>query len=407
MILRRIWPFLFAALVAVSAHAQDLTAEQKQNVLKSVQDTLENRAFVPGVDFKKWNEFIEKKKDELDKDTDVAGFTRTVNQALREFGVSHCRLQTPRATTQRGKTTTIGSGMQGTVEDKGIRVRRVIDGSPAKEAGVEEKDLVTKINGEKPTSVDGLSGEKGAKIHVELEKADGKTKEVDIEFKEYSTVRKETLTWVNDDTAVLRLYTFSFGYDRANIEKLIAEANGKAKILFIDLRSNGGGAVNNLNHFLSLLLPEGTDYGTFLSKRVVDDYTKEKPQGPFTPEAMASWAPRKAKTRLLKTPPFKGKIAVLINRGSASASEICTAALKEKAESKVFGTKSAGAVLSSVFLKLTEGFSIQIPVSDYVTIKGVRLEANPIQPDLEITDVRKDGETDPVITKAIEFLKGK
>ena len=79
--------------------------------------------------------------------------------------------------------------------------------------------------------------------------------------------------------------------------------------------------------------------------------------------------------------------------------------MKENVGAKVIGTPSAGAVLSSVFRKLVEGFSIQIPVSDYVTVKGVRLEANPIKPDVEVTAVKKGDEVDPVISKAIETLK--
>lgn len=407
MMLRRLLPLLLTALVASASFGQELTADQKNNVLKSIEETLSTRAFVPGVDFKKWNEFIAKKKEDLDKDTDVNAFARTVNQALRDFGISHCRLQTPRATSQRGKTTSIGSGFMGTIEEKGLRVRRVVDGSPAKEAGIEEKDLILKVNGEKPTKAEAVEGEKGAKFEIEVEKADGSTKKMEIELKEFSIVRKETLTWEGDDTAVLRIYTFSAGYDRTNLENLITEASKKAKYLILDLRSNGGGAVNNLNHLLSLLLPDGTTYGTFVSRRLAENYAKEKPEGPMTPEAIAEWAPNKTKTRKLPTAPFAGKIGVLINRGSASASEICAAALRETADAKIIGTQSAGAVLSSVFTKLVEGFSIQIPVSDYITVKGVRLEAHPIKPDVEVTAVRKENEADPVIAKALETLRGK
>jgi carboxyl-terminal processing protease len=404
MTLRRIIPLFLVAILSACTFAQDLSAEQKKNVLKSLEETLTTSAFVPGVDFNKWNDYLEKRKDEIDKDIDVTSFTRTVNQALREFGISHCRLQTPRATSQRGRTTTVGPGFAGTVEDKGIRVRRVFEGSPAKEAGLVETDLIVKVNGQKPSKADTVKGEKGELFHLEVENIDGSKKQIDIELKEYSIVRKETLTWLGDDTAVLRLYTFSTGYDRDNLESLITEASKKAKYLVLDLRSNSGGAINNLNHLLSLLLPEGTCYGTFVSRRIAEDYAKQKPEGPMTPEAIAEWTPRKTKTRKLKTSPFGGKIAVLMNRGSASASEICCAALQENVGAKVIGTQSAGAVLSSVFRKLVEGFSIQYPVSDYVTIKGVRLEAHPIKPDIEVTAVKKDNELDPVITKAIETL---
>ena len=271
MSLRRIFPLFLAAILSAVTLGQDLTAEQKTNVLKSLKETLTTSAFVPGVDFKKWSEYLDKKKEEIDRDTDVTSFTKTVNQALRDFGISHCRLQTPRATSQRGKTTTVGSGFAGTVEDKGIRVRRVIDGSPAKDAGIEEKDLIVKVNGEKPTKADAVQGEKGEKFHLDIEKADGSTRQLDVELKEYSIVRKETLTWQGEDTAILRLYTFSTGYDRDNLEALITEASMKAKYLILDLRSNGGGAINNLNHLLSLLLPEGTTYGTFVSRRVAEE----------------------------------------------------------------------------------------------------------------------------------------
>jgi carboxyl-terminal processing protease len=404
---RRILSLFFTFIFCSFALGQDLTSEQKQSVLKSLEETLTTRAFVPGVDFKKWNEFIEKKKEDIEKDKDVASFTRTVNQALRDFGISHCRLQTPRATSQRGKTTTIGTGFLGTVEEKGIRVRRVVDGSPAKTAGIEEKDLITKVNGELPTKADAVEGEKGTKFHLDIEKPDGATKQIDIELAEYSTVRKETLSWEGDDVAILRVHTFSAGYGRENIEALVAEASKKAKYLILDLRSNGGGAINNLNHMLSLLLPEGTAYGTFVTRRVAENYAREKPEAPTTAEAMADWAPNKAKTKKPKVPVFSGKIAVLMNRGSASASEICSAALKELVNAKVIGTPSAGAVLSSVFTRLVEGFSIQYPVSDYVTVKGVRLESNPIKPDVEVTAVRKEGEPDPVIAKAAEILREK
>lgn len=408
----RILPILGLLLGSMAARAQEtavpapsFTQEQKTSVLKAIQSTLVNRAFVPGIDFKKWDEFLEKKKEVLDEAKDVNDFTRVVNQALRDFGISHCRLQTPRAAASRGKTTAVGPGVQVTPEETGLRVRRVFDQSDAKAQGLEEKDLILKVNGEKATKPENLVGEAGQKISLEIQKADGTTKTVELTFKEYSIVRKETLEWANEDTAVIRIPTFSAGYDRANIEKLVGEANVKAKNLVLDLRSNGGGAVNNLNHLLSLLMPEGTTYGTYVSRRLADNYAKEMPDKPVTAEAIASWAPNKAKTRKLTTDPFKGKIAVLINRGSASASEIVAAALQENVNAKLVGGKSAGAVLSSVFIPLVEGFSIQIPVSDYITVKGRRLEANPLEPDAASAAIRKEGESDPAVVKAIELLR--
>lgn len=413
------WGAVFALLLALasSGFAQDtsgaaidkkpaeLTTEQKASIIKGVEDTLFNKAFVPGVDFKKWPEFVEKKKDAIEKANSIDEFTRVLNQALRDFGISHCRLMTPRVASRRNKTTDIGSGLMGTSSEEGLVVRRVAESGPGKAAGIEEKDVITKMNGEKPKSFEQLSGEKGTKLSLEVKKADGKVVNVELTLDTYSTVRKETLVWHGEDTAVLRVFTFSAGYDRDNIESLVKQANEKAKNLILDLRSNGGGAINNLSHLLSLLLPTNTEFGTYVSKRFVDDFVKAKPEATVTPEAVAEWAPRKAKTRSQRTPAFTGKVAVLINRGSGSASEICAAALHEIVSAPLVGTKSAGAVLTSTYERLPEGFQMQYPVSDYITIKGRRLEANPLVPTHEVTGVRGDDGVDPVVEKAIEALK--
>ena len=65
------------------------------------------------------------------------------------------------------------------------------------------------------------------------------------------------------------------------------------------------------------------------------------------------------------------------------------------------------AVLASIYSPLPEGFSLQHPVSDYVTEKGIRLEKNPVVPDVEATGAKGPDGKDPVIEKAIEVLKAK
>ena len=404
-IFRRLIGAFVVSCLAVTAWAQELSAEQKTKILADVEGIVTERAFVPGVDFSKWKSFIEGKKQAIEDAKDVQGFTRAVNQTLREFGLSHMALLNPRSTQSRTATTAVGPGMNLVVEEKGLRVRAVLPEGPAKAAGIAEKEIIVSVNGTKPTSADALNGEKGAKFKVEVENEKGEKREIEIELKEYSTVRKNTVTWFGEDAALLRVNSFTRGYDRTDIETLVTEAS-KAKYLVLDLRSNGGGAVNNLRHLLSCLMPENTPYGTFISKTTAKDFADAKPGEEATPEKIADWAPVKAKTAKGKIEPFKGSIAVLVNRGSASASEICSAALQELRGAKVLGTKTAGAVLASVFRNISEGFSVQYPVSDYVTIKGKRLEKGPVVPDVEVTAVRQGDGPDPVVEKALEVLRG-
>lgn len=405
VLLRRAGAIACLLFAAVGAWAQDLSAEQKASVLEGIKDVVENRAFVPGVDFSKWSEFIAKRQEDLDKAATVPAFGQVINTALRDFGFSHIRLLSPRAAATRNRTSVITSGASVGPVEEGLSVRMVREGSPAAAAGIKQGEVILKVDGTPAKDPAQLEGDEGKKLKLEIKAADGTTKQVDVELKRISTVRPETLTWLNDKVAVLRVFTFAAGYGRQNIETLMQEAAAKkAETLVLDLRSNGGGAVNNLNHLLSLLMPDQTDYGVFISKPVFENFKAANPGKEPTLNNVVAWVPNKTKTRIRQsTPPFTGKVVVLINRGSASASEITAAALKEKRNAVIFGTQSAGAVLASVFRTLPEGFSLQYPVSDYVTVGGVRLEGNPVKPDHEVSGPVVDGK-DPVHTKVLEVL---
>jgi carboxyl-terminal processing protease len=383
-----------------------LDAKVKADVLAELETVVTKRAFVPGVDFSKWPEFISKRKDDIDKADSETALTRTLNNALREFGVSHITFRTPRAAQARQSGTTTGLGMSVKKTDAGLEVTSVLPLGPAGQVGIEVGDVIKEVEHRPATETSAIQVDAGKSVVVTLvKKTGGEPKELTLEAKSFATRRPETLTWIGDDAAVLKIWTFSTGYDRKNIEALVTQANAKAKYLVIDLRSNGGGAVANLNHFLSLLIPDGTPVGTFLGRSVVDDYLKEHPEGKQDPLAIAAWAPRKFKTNKREVTPFTGKIAVLINRGSASASEICSAALKDCRDAVLVGGNSRGAVLASVYARLPGGFELQYPIQDYVTIKGERLEANPRVVDLEVKP-STDGKDDTP-QKAIDLMKKK
>jgi carboxyl-terminal processing protease len=366
-----------------AALAQTLTPEAKENVLKSIEQTVTRRAFVAGADFAKWPEFLEKHRKDIDAATDVPAFTREVNRAFREFGFSHIGLRSPRQFQSSRSTSAIGIGVIARKEDEGLRVSAVIPNGPAAGLGLEAGDIIVEVDGKAPPSTDVLDGDEGTKLTVKVKKGSGETKEFELERKRYSTVRPETLTWVDEEAVVLRIPTFNVGYNREAIEKMLEDA-ARAKYLIIDLRSNGGGLVANMRHLLGQLLPEGSPIGTSVTKEMAERYGIATKGDTKDPVAIAAWVDSPQKTRKGKLYPFPGKIAVLINRGSGSASEITAAALKEDAGALLVGTRSAGAVLTSLLQPLPEGFGLQYPVTDYITARGVRLEGNPLKPDVEV-----------------------
>ena len=116
------------------------------------------------------------------------------------------------------------------------------------------------------------------------------------------------------------------------------------------------------------------------------DYVDETKNDPKDLKAVAEWSDVKVKPAKLEIPIYSGQITVLINRGSGSASEMAASALRETRDAYIIGEKSAGQVLVSVLGKVARGFEIQYPITDYITIKGKRLEGSGVQPDLEALD---------------------
>jgi len=183
----------------------------------------------------------------------------------------------------------------------------------------------------------------------------------------------------------------------------------KAKNLIIDLRNNGGGAVMNMVHFLGLVMPRDATIGTFVSKQAVDSFVKEKGGSADDLKGIAEFAESNKIHPMPNpnVPVFKGKVAVLVNGGSGSASEISAQALKETLNAPIVGTHSAGAVLVSVMVPVANtGFQLQYPINDYVSAKGIRLEHTGVPVDIEVKTPQEimPGKADPAWQSAVDLL---
>lgn len=398
--------FVMAATALAQTTPQSpakLTPEVKADVIKEVNRIVTNVAFVPGVDFAKWQEFMTKQQESIDKAEDSRALTLAVNTALRQFGISHIVMTTPEMATARRTRTAVGIGIQIQPEPgKGIRVINVFPESPAFEAGIREGDLIIEADGKKVDNPTQVSGEENSTVEIKFERAD-KVKTVKVMRRKYSNVRPETLTWVNADTAHIRVWTFDVGYSQSNVEKLFKDA-AKAKNIILDLRNNPGGQVLNMVHLLSILLPERDPIGTFIQKGMVTRYVSETGGNPTDLAAIAKFVDRPIRAGRPRIDRYKGNVAVLVNQGSGSASEITAAALKENLNSPIIGAKSAGAVLVSIMGPLPHGYMLQYPLMDFVTPQGVRLEGNGVEPIVEAPGLIRWGEKDLAVERAVLLL---
>ena len=376
---------VLSALAAVAlASAQTLTNEAKEKVLQAVGKTITERAYVGGVDFSKWEAFAAQHKDAAMKATTHDAFAGAINKALDEFGFSHIQLLTPRAAETRTTGKSVGIGVLIQPDDKGIKIVKVLPGGPAEAAGVKVGDIIIKADGEKVDGPEKVRGPKGTKVQITLLR-DGKELTLPITRNEFSLIIKDELEWIDTKTAMLTINTFATGYDRKQVDKFFEILDGKAEKLIIDLHGNGGGAVTNLAHLAGKVLPAKASLGTFITRYHADEYKKANPGKVDDPISIAKeggWAIKpSART---EAEPFKGEVVVLIGPGSASASEIFAAAIEDNKRGKVVGAKSAGAVLASTFQPLPEGFSLQIPMMEYVTPAGRRLEGTGVAPAIAI-----------------------
>jgi hypothetical protein len=215
----------------------------------------------------------------------------------------------------------------------------------------------------------------------------------------------QTLAWEPGDIAVLKLRSFDDDqYDRTKIEAFVDEIQPRAKGIIIDLRGNGGGAVTAMSHLLGLFIPKDTAIGVYVNRDMAGAFERENGAAAKSASEIAAWTDRKYRVRRNAKEPLTIPVAVLLSRGSASASEIVASALRDHRNAVILGQRSAGKVLLSVHARLPHGFELQYPTADYVTSRGVRLEGSPIMPHIVIPGNGRGPQARTAVSAAAEVL---
>ena len=406
--LKRILGTAIFAVAATLASAQsggresifdDLT---KQSVLSEMEQVLTSVAFVPGVDFATWPDMIAKYEEQINASESPEQFTRLVNRALMEFGFSHILLFSPVAAGRRATNSMVGIGVRIQLEEGGIRVVRVFEDGAAFAAGMMVGDLIFEADGRPIRNPRDLAGEEGEPVNIKIDR-DGETIEMEIVRKKFRTIIPEELHWPEENVALLTIPTFDAAYNQERVRDLMKAAEG-ADNLILDVRGNGGGRVINLLHLSSFFLKRDQPLGTFVDRRVMERYKKDT--GSETAELfeVAEWNQNKLRPMRRNVEPFAGNLVVLVDGATGSASEMIAAALRDQRNAKVVGMRSAGAALASTMRQLRDGYMLQFPLMDYVTIKGLRIEGIGIEPDVVAPNLRF-GEKDIGVAEAIRIFK--
>jgi len=266
-----------------------------------------------------------------------------------------------------------GIGLSVLPAKRGLKVSRVFPGSPAAGAGIEPGDTIVSVNG------DSIAGESSTEATAKIKGPEGTEVTVGVLDGETGRVRDETLTRAevrlpNVSSRVetrdgrklgyVRLLSFSEGA-HALLENAVRKVQREgAEGIVLDLRGNPGGLLDEAVLSASVFLPE--------SEVVVR--TDSRSQGESVHETVGGNLP-------------KLPLAVLIDRGSASAAEILTAALADDGDATVVGTRSFGKGVFQEEKSLANGGALKLTVGEYFTPNGVNLaESKGIHPDVEVSD---------------------
>lgn len=280
-----------------------------------------------------------------------------------------------------------GIGIYVGIKDKSIVVQAPIEGTPAAKAGIKSEDIIVKINDTFATdlkydeAVGMMRGDPGTKVKISIMRA-GVSNLLEFELTREvidlptvsSEVRKD-----NKDIGYLQLRMFASNSDEALAQELKKLQDQGIKGLVLDLRDNPGGDLESAVNIAKNFVPKGP---------VV--FTVDRGGATQTYQSGAD-------------PSFKLPMVVLINGGSASASEVLAGALKDTKVATLIGEKSFGKGIVQAIFPLGGGDGLKLTTSKYLTPNKIDIHEKGIEPDVAIAPGEKQGE-DLQLKKALEVL---
>lgn len=272
-----------------------------------------------------------------------------------------------------------------------VRIVEPFENQPAWKAGIKRDDLVIEIDGESiigtdlTSAVDKIRGPKGSKVLLTIIRA-GEQEPLKIEVVrdriELPTIATDTL---DGDLAYVRLNTFN-----ENAGELVRQAVSDAlaqnpKGLILDLRGNPGGLLSQAVEVASVFMQD--------SDVLIERFADGKEQVYKT----------KGKATARDIP-----LIVLVNEGSASASEIVAGAIQDNGRGQVVGVKSYGKGSVQLPQPLSDGSIMRVTIARWFTPKDRTIDGTGLDPDVavEITEEQFKAGADPQLNKAIELLGG-
>lgn len=287
-----------------------------------------------------------------------------------------------------------GVGMEVIIKDGFLTVVSPLKDTPAWKAGIQAGDVILKIDGESAggltidQSISRIRGKKGTDVVLTIAREDEEgSKEISITrgVIEIPTIDTEMK---DDDIFVISLYNFNANASRLFKDALREFLESGSDKLVLDLRGNPGGYLNSAVDISSWFLPAG--------KVVVrENFGEGKAEKIFRSKGYNIFSGDK-------------KLVVLVDVGSASASEIVAGALREHGVGTLVGSRTFGKGSVQELIEVTDDTSLKVTIARWFTPDGVSISENGLTPDVEVEITKEDREAgiDPQMEAALSILKG-
>lgn len=284
-----------------------------------------------------------------------------------------------------------GIGIEIGVKKGILTIISPIEGTPAWEAGLKPGDQIVEINGKESLSmsseeaVDLVRGPKDTEVKLTIFRSN-------FEKPQEFTIKRDTISvpsiktaFLQDNIAHIALSSFSddtnYEFYRAVLEALVK----KSPAVILDLRNNPGG-----------YLEVSVDIAGWFLKRgdvVVRESVKGEDETVFRANGNQA---------LLNIP-----VVLLVNEGSASASEILAGALRDNRQIKIIGQKTFGKGSVQEVEDMFDNSIIKLTIAEWLTPNGLSLNGNGLEPDykVEFTDKDYENDKDPQLDKALEVVQ--
>lgn len=303
---------------------------------------------------------------DMDKDkmleNAIKGYVTGVNDKYTQYLTKEEMTELMEDTT--GNYVGIGVYMADNTADNTILIIGVIEGSVAEKAGLQAGDIITKVEGveykgdQLDSVVSAIKGEEGTSVNITIKRAE---KEQDFNIVRSNIKIKTVSSNMIGNSAYIKITAFNDGTAQEFKDAYNSLKSNNPNGLIIDLRNNGGGLVSESLSIAETMVEKDKTLLITSNKDKKEEITKSK-----------------------EKPIVDVPIVILINKNTASASEILAGCLKDNNDVKIIGTTSYGKGVIQTIYSFADGSGLKITSEEYFTPNHNAINKIGIMPDIEI-----------------------